>query len=312
MWLSSRTPTQRHPMREIADTPKVSAFLEERGLDPEFATRCGVRAFDHDRIAWPLWNGQWKLRHVDTKDMMVAKMGIDEKPMPAVFGDLFCWRTQSTPFHFHLCEGETDALAMAQVLFDNQLPGAAIAVPGVNGLHHCLRLLSPVQAQGNEGDNRTHISMYPDPDTAGETLAGAASSLGAHVIRLPVGQDLCAFLGALHRGVRWSALQLLRHHAAAYVPFATPERPRESTRAHKGTDVPPGVVSYFERLVAETCPDQYLGYSNVEKICCPWHEDPNPSLSIDWDRCIWFCHGCGTGGGVKKWQQLHHELGMTG
>lgn len=293
-------------MKEIADCPAIIQFLESRGLDPAHAHRCGVRAFDELQIAYPLWNGQWKLRNVMTKDMMVAKMGRTEKPLPAVFGQLVqnADMGQRT-FHVHGCEGETDALALSQVLADNLLPGIAVAIPGVNNMAHAVQLLGPML-----GDN-VHVTLYPDPDEAGNSLAGAASELGAHVVQLPPGKDLCEYLGSLESHHRWPALQLLRHHAAEYVPYKPPERPSPGTERHKGTDVPPGVLAYFQRMVIETVSDEHVGYAETEKVCCPWHEDPNPSLSIDWNRCIWFCHGCGQGGGVKKWQQLRSERAMT-
>jgi len=284
-------------MREIAQTPEVLRFLVERGLDPDHAARVGIKAWDEVRIAYPLWNGQWKVRNVLTKDMAVLKMGIDEKPLPAVFGTMAQVLDARGPFHVHATEGETDALALSQVLADNLLPGVAVAVPGAHGISHAVRLLLPML-----GDN-VHITIYPDPDEAGMSLATAASELGAYVVQLPPGKDVCSYLGGLETHHRWPALQLLRHHAATYVPFAPVQKPRERAPHQKGCEVPPGVIAYFERLVSETINDE-VGFSEVEKICCPWHQDPNPSLSIDWTRCVWFCHGCREGGGVKRWQEL--------
>ena len=286
----------RQLMRKLSSSPHIVAFLEGKGLDPQFAMSCGVKAIDDVTIAYPLWNGQWKTRNVLTKGMMVVKLGIDEKPLPAVFGHM-C-QTKGTVFHVHLTEGETDALALSQVLRSEGLEGVAVAVPGVNGISHAVRLLTPLLGTG------VHVTIYPDGDDAGNDLASAASQLGAYVVRLPRNQDLCEFLGSMESRHRWPALQLLRHHAATYVPAKGPVSPPKSTRRASGGNVPEGVLAYFQRLVAETIGEESIGYSNVEKVCCPWHADPNPSLSIDWDRCIWFCHGCGTGGGVKKWQEL--------
>lgn len=297
--LTQRHPTQRLLMREIADTPAVLQFLRDRGLDPEHAASVGIMALDETRIAYPLWNGQWKVRNVMTKDMAVIKMGIDDKPLPAVFGHM--WQGLSTSnrtFHVHATEGETDALALSQVLSANSLPGVAVAVPGVDGISHAVRLLRPML-----GDN-VHITVYPDSDEAGQRLASAASELGAYVVQLPPGKDVCSYLGSLETSQRWPALQLLRHHAATYVPFAPSQKRSKPTPGQYSTDVPEGVRSYFQRLVGEWVGPDNIGYSNPEKVCCPWHEDPNPSLSIDWDRCVFYCHGCNVGGGVKKWQQL--------
>ena len=32
---------------------------------------------------------------------------------------------------------------------------------------------------------------------------------------------------------------------------------------------------------------------------CPWHDDTNASLSIDAERCLWYCFGCGKKGGLR-------------
>lgn len=54
------------------------------------------------------------------------------------------------------------------------------------------------------------------------------------------------------------------------------------------------------------CRDHNL-YSNVDKtrfdeimICCPFHGDSNPSLSINEGKRIWNCLGCGRGGNYLK------------
>lgn len=40
---------------------------------------------------------------------------------------------------------------------------------------------------------------------------------------------------------------------------------------------------------------------------CPFHNDKNPSLSIDFERGIFHCFGCGQSGGVKKFAELVGE-----
>lgn len=39
-------------------------------------------------------------------------------------------------------------------------------------------------------------------------------------------------------------------------------------------------------------------------VKCPFHPDHTPSFSVDLDRQIFFCHGCGVGGGVKRFREL--------
>jgi hypothetical protein len=37
---------------------------------------------------------------------------------------------------------------------------------------------------------------------------------------------------------------------------------------------------------------------NKGMACCPFHDDKSPSMSVDVEKGIWFCHGCGFGGSV--------------
>lgn len=32
---------------------------------------------------------------------------------------------------------------------------------------------------------------------------------------------------------------------------------------------------------------------------CPFHDDRSPSFSADLEKCVWFCHPCARGGGVR-------------
>lgn len=43
-------------------------------------------------------------------------------------------------------------------------------------------------------------------------------------------------------------------------------------------------------------------------ICCPFHGDNNPSLSINEGKRIWNCLGCGRGGGYIKFRQEYDNV----
>jgi hypothetical protein len=40
---------------------------------------------------------------------------------------------------------------------------------------------------------------------------------------------------------------------------------------------------------------------------CPFHQEKTPSLSIDFDKGVFYCHGCGVGGGVRRFAELVDE-----
>ena len=37
---------------------------------------------------------------------------------------------------------------------------------------------------------------------------------------------------------------------------------------------------------------------------CPWHDDQHPSLEIDVDKLVWYCHACRAGGGIGKLRSI--------
>jgi len=42
-------------------------------------------------------------------------------------------------------------------------------------------------------------------------------------------------------------------------------------------------------------------------VHCRFHEDPRPSLSVDLDKGVFHCFGCGVGGGMKRFSELVGE-----
>lgn len=40
---------------------------------------------------------------------------------------------------------------------------------------------------------------------------------------------------------------------------------------------------------------------------CPFHQDDTPSLSIDPDKDVFYCHGCGAGGGYVAFAKMLGE-----
>ena len=48
---------------------------------------------------------------------------------------------------------------------------------------------------------------------------------------------------------------------------------------------------------------RYNPSKNEQHILCPFHDDHQPSMSINLDKGVWYCHTCGIGGGLHKLQQ---------
>lgn len=48
------------------------------------------------------------------------------------------------------------------------------------------------------------------------------------------------------------------------------------------------------------------------KCCCPFHDDREPSLDIDVDKGVWFCHPCQLGGDAFTYVELRYGLDFAG
>lgn len=58
-----------------------------------------------------------------------------------------------------------------------------------------------------------------------------------------------------------------------------------------------GRITDADITKARTIPiSSFLG--REKKVVCPLHSDTVPSLSLDHDKNLWYCHGCGKGGDV--------------
>lgn len=44
------------------------------------------------------------------------------------------------------------------------------------------------------------------------------------------------------------------------------------------------------------------------EACCPFHDDKTPSLSIDTEKGVWYCHGCQVGGDAFTYVELRYGL----
>ncbi len=57
---------------------------------------------------------------------------------------------------------------------------------------------------------------------------------------------------------------------------------------------------------------QLYGLPTKKTICCPFHSDHTPSLSIYTETNSFYCWGCGTGGDVIKFVELYNDTDFRG
>lgn len=61
-------------------------------------------------------------------------------------------------------------------------------------------------------------------------------------------------------------------------------------------------------LIAADCEKARPIGGNKWEACCPFHSDRSPSLSIDAEKGLWYCHGCGVGGDAFTYVELRYGL----
>jgi DNA primase len=71
------------------------------------------------------------------------------------------------------------------------------------------------------------------------------------------------------------------------------------TRKRRREWDPDEVRSYFEEKLSGV---RWQGAQGI--VRCPFHDDRHPSLSINYELAVFFCHGCGTKGDVITFECL--------
>ena len=192
------------------------------------------------------------------------------------------------PETVYCCEGEKDTDSLIAL----GLPAVTSGAARTWERHHSEQL--------KEHGCQTAIAL-PDHDSKGELHAfdvarhNLAIGIATKLVRLPHladHEDVSDFIArggtrddllALASCTPWTTL--------ADVPPAKPEKPARKTEATSPYDRKLNGI-YFEAL---KLPKTATGH---HMVVCPFHPDAEPSLSLDLDQGVWYCHGCQTGGGV--------------
>lgn len=265
-------------------------WLHDKGIDHEVATAAGVR-YDkqRDALLYPRLDAAgvtlgWKVRELSSNRQYNVPSGIplrDSQPFVARRGTLpLC-----------ICEGETDALALASqrkwaMLKDPHI----IAIPGATAFSN---EWAGLYVEHDE------ILLFPDPDDAGEKLVQKVCGLlpRTRVVRLSKGMDLRKSLVENLGGV-WDAID-----AAVPVAVTVPLR-RTSYSFKANPDIPK------HRLVDFVVKDVRLRKRGKEyQGKCPFHKEDTPSFMVDPDKGLFYCHGCQKGGDVVSYLKERFGVG---
>jgi hypothetical protein len=76
-----------------------------------------------------------------------------------------------------------------------------------------------------------------------------------------------------------------------------------SRRPHFRSELLPSPKDYYP---------QYFSHLDIDEewnmVCCPFHEDHNPSLSLNMEEGNFVCFGCDTtGGDIVAFDMLYHD-----
>jgi DNA primase len=202
-------------------------------------------------------------------------------------------------------------------------PGPAFCVEGERDADNVCGLDLMAVTSGNAGTWKLRHSeqlvhyctlaiVLPDHDDVGQAhahdVARANLSVGipTKIVKLPgLGnhEDVSDFLD------RGGTRELLLGHAQStplvtLADLPTPKSEKTTSSAGRHRDRDPRLNALFIETLK--LPPTVRG---ALKVCCPFHPDANPSLSLDLDRGMWFCHACRIGGGPAefyvKWNAKH-------
>jgi DNA primase len=62
---------------------------------------------------------------------------------------------------------------------------------------------------------------------------------------------------------------------------------------------------------ATNLPDLVRSYTSIDRYnraLCMFHSDTVPSISINSEKGLWYCHGCGAGGDAIKFLMLAEKI----
>lgn len=255
-------------------------WMKDRSINPDIALEAGVM-YDSNQNAllFPRLdlNGErigWKVRSLGGVGMYNHPSGIalkDTQPFIAKKGTgALC-----------ICEGETDALALASWAKAYGLEDAHIvAVPGATTFNNTWASLYA------EFDR---VYLFPDPDLAGEKMIEKICGLipRARVVRLePEVGDLNTSIQENFLGV-YTAIQeaqsvrvkaKLRH-------FDYDFKQTHGVAPHVLVDVVNRDIGLKPRA------NEYTGL-------CPFHNEKTPSFMVNPKKGVYYCHGCGARGDI--------------
>lgn len=191
-----------------------------------------------------------------------------------------------------ICEGETDTMRLAQSDIPDLVNATVWCAPGATAF----------PSEWAAGLRRfDEVVVFADGDEAGIKLADRVASLvpGTKMLKMPEGEDVCSFL------LKHDELDLLKLYqiAPVHVPPAGKIRRQNmdwddaASRDHR------------DKLTRIVMLDVHLRRRGAELVgLCPFHEERTPSFSINVNKGLYRCFGCGESGDVLNYLMKKRDL----
>lgn len=266
-------------------------WCDERGIEAEVLSRMHVE-YDQGVLKFPrrsLDNSEllgWKCRDLRSGRWYGQPSGINH-------GDTFPFSSiNSDNTRLMICEGESDTVRLVQSTLPQTCSSDVICIPGANAFPaEWLPFLREYE----------QVAVFADGDDAGAQLPNRISSLlpGVRIVRLPDGEDVCSFL-LQHE--EWD-LAKLYEIASLHIAPPAPIRKQNFVWDDAGSD------QHRSKLVRIVLEDVVLRRRGSEFVgSCPFHEEKTPSFSVNSERGLYRCFGCGEGGDVISYLKKKHDM----
>lgn len=197
------------------------------------------------------------------------------------------WRLTPKAGYVILCEGESDAQTLWLHDFN------ALGIPGAATWRREWRVyLAPYRRVfiWGEGDGPSNAMIHH-----------VAADWGrVHIIRVPGYKDASELHIANADGFTDIVQEAMKAASPFTMPNGGPARrfwPPRSARSREDTPLA-DIVTAVERAGVQL---RRVGSQLVG--LCPFHPDQHPSLSVNPEKNVWFCHAEGVGGGVRQFEE---------
>jgi len=266
--------------------PHVLRWLFDRGLTEEVIADAGLHIYSH-RIAIPVTKDNGRTFNKYRRDP-AATIGDKYGTDPGGKRTLYRWDKEKDAGVIVICEGELDAL---RVVSDG---GHAVSsTAGSKGWD---------KKWGARFVDKTAI-IWLDNDEAGiegtERVASSVSEFAdkTYVVRHDPkhGKDLTNYLCSTGQG--FSVDMLKKERDLTFTKYV--HKPNVRIKRERKGEMPPLEVvmqAYGVHLEKEN-----------SVICCMFHDDHSPSLSVSLDVGLFHCFGCGVAGDAYSFIMLKED-----